>query len=551
MKKRKFSSKEAAEATVTAAVQCKRKRQRTTKTSHLIDPNGHACILLDKTVDWRAKASEMYENLLEKGLNNKVHFVLVASDASVHTRALLLVSMMQNPPALVNRKTDYRVSWAEDVPRPRSVGRVCVRRKDGQVVMPKGNHNMRLCEICMVSRGLLTRQTVIHTRIHTGERPFKCLVIECGKRFMRAADVVTHSRSHTGEKPFKCTVDGCEKAFSMSGSVVTHVRTHTGERPYRCLVSGCEKSFSQTGRLDIHRRRHTGERPLKCHVAGCGKEFISNSGLVSHNRTHTGEKPFKCLALECGQAFARSEHLVNHTRTHTGERPYKCLVDKCGHACSQSSNLKSHGEHVHDIGTHECDICGHNRNSRNRWTDKHGTTIHTCRACYRRVTGKTSRVETDWSDYLDKHLGTDFLMGSDDAALTMGGCSRKRPDKLYGSSTLVELDECDENQHRGSSGSYMCDEKRVSELYDEPSISGKKMVVIRWNPHSYKVPAFKKRQTRPQRLEIMVKLKRKLRENPPEALISVFYICYDADSDRIVQNYPHTMIFDMDDVNRV
>jgi hypothetical protein len=89
------------------------------------------------------------------------------------------------------------------------------------------------------------------------------------------------------------------------------------------------------------------------------------------------------------------------------------------------------------------------------------------------VRGQGSRVEKDWSDYLDKHLGTEFLMGSDRSARSMGGCSLKRPDKLYGSIYTVEVDECDENQHMYANGNYSCEEKRLSELYDEPSIFGK------------------------------------------------------------------------------
>ena len=49
---------------------------------------------------------------------------------------------------------------------------------------------------------------------------------------------------------------------------------------------------------------------------------------------------------------------------------------------------------------------------------------------------------------------------------TLGGCSLKRPDKLYASSDLVEVDECDEHQHKRENGDYTCDEKRLTELYE-------------------------------------------------------------------------------------
>ena len=95
----------------------------------------------------------------------------------------------------------------------------------------------------------------------------------------------------------------------------------------------------------------------------------------------------------------------------------------------------------------------------------------------------------EWSDHVDRALGTAFLVSTDKSLRSQGGCSRRRPDKLYASADLVEVDECDEHQHaRTGSSDYTCDEKRLSEIYDDPSICGKPMVVIRWNPHAYTVP---------------------------------------------------------------
>ena len=155
------------------------------------------------------------------------------------------------------------------------------------------------------------------------------------------------------------------------------------------------------------------------------------------------------------------------------------------------------------------------------------------------MTGKDSRIEIKWSDYVDAELGTNFLMGSDKSLRSLGGCSRKRPDKMYASIDLVELDECDEYQHLRSGSDYTCDEKRLTEIYDEPSICGKTMVVIRWNPDTYKVPAGTKRLGRDQRLEMFVKLKRLLRARPvtpTRPKIEVFYMFYDPDNPLICQN---------------
>jgi hypothetical protein len=90
---------------------------------------------------------------------------------------------------------------------------------------------------------------------------------------------------------------------------------------------------------------------------------------------------------------------------------------------------------------------------------------------------------------------------------------------------MVEDDECDEHQHNDSS--YSCEEKRISEMYDDPSISGKKLVVICWNPHAYKPPKDYVKLDLEARLHLMVELKRYLRKNPPVGLITVYYVCFD------------------------
>ena len=88
----------------------------------------------------------------------------------------------------------------------------------------------------------------------------------------------------------------------------------------------------------------------------------------------------------------------------------------------------------------------------------------------------------------------------------------------------------------------------MSELYDEPSISGKQLVVIRWNPHSYVVPPDKKRLTLDERLQVMVALKQRLRSRPPDALITVFYVCYSADNPHIIRGYPSHFVYGLTDV---
>ena len=163
-----------------------------------------------------------------------------------------------------------------------------------------------------------------------------------------------------------------------------------------------------------------------------------------------------------------------------------------------------------------------------------------CRKCYNKTTGKSSRAEVQMSDYLDNiNKLKPYLVGSDQSFRSMGGCQKYRPDKLYIGKDLVLIVECDEHQHKYNNGTYECDEKRISDCYDE--FPGKKLVVIRWNPDHYN---FSNKKDRNERLMILENTINDILMNSPKEMIYIYYLFYDKDNPRLSQNIKHKLIYE-------
>ena len=79
-----------------------------------------------------------------------------------------------------------------------------------------------------------------HIKIHTGEKPNKC--VDISNQFTLSNHLRSHMRIHTGEKPYKC--EDCGSQFTQRNGLKTHMRIHTGEKPYKC--KNCVSQFTQS-----------------------------------------------------------------------------------------------------------------------------------------------------------------------------------------------------------------------------------------------------------------------------------------------------------------
>lgn len=278
----------------------------------------------------------------------------------------------------------------------------------------------------------------------------------------------------------------------------------------------------------------------------CDYKYLVSSQLkqhILHIHTKATDIPyFNCDDEKCDYKAKTKDALKKHfNRNHNPDVKWiSCDQKDCKSKFIANAELKNHLESIHDIGDHKCELCIKNHNSQIKWKDPlTKKELKICKACFKKATGANSRKELVMSEYLDTmEQIRPFLVGSDVSFKSIGGCSLKRPDKLYMSPDLVLWIECDEFQHKHTNAEYTCDEKRISDSYDE--FSGKKLVVIRWNPDSYKSDTAK--VLFKDRLKSLKDLVLSIIETPPTELIYIYYMYYDIDNDLISRNIPYKLI---------
>lgn len=174
----------------------------------------------------------------------------------------------------------------------------------------------------------------MHTKAHSGVKPFRCTELECNKYFRNTRERTLHvQRVHQKTRPHKCDV--CNEGFFNRQQLNIHILEHTGERPFPC--GDCASRFKTAGQLKQHKlTAHSDARPYKCNQ--CDSAFKQSGLLQRHVRGHENAKPYACT--RCDARFADSSYINIHMRTHTGEKPYSCEV--CGRQFIDQRNMKKH-----------------------------------------------------------------------------------------------------------------------------------------------------------------------------------------------------------------
>ncbi|KAM7125646.1 zinc finger protein 407 isoform 1-T1 [Molossus nigricans] len=215
------------------------------------------------------------------------------------------------------------------------------------------------CKICHFATAQLG-DARNHVKRHLGMREYKCHV--CGVAFVMKKHLNTHLLGKHGvgtpkERKFTCHL--CDRSFTEKWALNNHTKLHTGEKPFKCTWPTCHYSFLTASAMKDHYRTHTGEKSFLCDL--CGFAGGTRHALTKHRRQHTGEKPFKCD--ECNFASTTQSHLTRHKRVHTGEKPYRCPWCDYRSNCAENirKHILHTGKHE-GVKMYNCPKCDYGTN---------------------------------------------------------------------------------------------------------------------------------------------------------------------------------------------
>jgi hypothetical protein len=261
---------------------------------------------------------------------------------------------------------------------------------------------------------------------------------------------------------------------------------------------------------------------LKRHMA-----FKHDIGVTWHQCKHCDSK-FKCKGnLNDHMAFKHDIGVTWHQCKH------------CDSKFKRGCDVNDHMAHTHDIGHKECTVCYKQCGILKQYK---GAGI--CRECAVAYGAKKERIEIKYVNALKKQFDMPFVH---DARVGGNACLSYRPDVLFlDANCKVHIQfELDEHQHGWKSGSYDCDEKRISDIYDEFGDNvPDHYVVVRLNPDSYGNEQHGRNKVFQNRLDHLLEVLHAVRNRPPPHRISIIYMYYDENNHRIAKNIPKYMVND-------
>ena len=358
------------------------------------------------------------------------------------------------------------------------------------------------------------------------------------------AKKICHLRWH------RCDEPGCNYSCKIKGNLKKH-KAYAHDKNvtwFYCNEPECNYKCKQKYDLKKHHANKHNKNVtwFYCDEPGCNykckeKGHLKTHQAFKHNKNVTW---FHCDEPGCNYKCKEKSNLNQHQAFKHNKNVtwFYCNEPECNYKCKHKGNLKIHYQGKHDRGDNPCEMPMCSNIVYNLFQYKG---IGICRQCAKEHGLKKQRIELKYLKALKKKFDFPF---THDQRVQGDQCTRYRPDAMYldaNHKVHIQL-EIDEYQHRLNNGNYSCEEKRISELYDEFKHNvPQHYVVVRLNPDAqFPGQRVDRDKVFRSRIDALAKILHQVRTNPPPELISVVYMYYDVCNHQIVKQFPTYFVDD-------
>lgn len=222
-------------------------------------------------------------------------------------------------------------------------------------VLEEGAERFR-CKKCGIKNHKM-KQHIAHVVQHTGERPFKCKVINCTTTCATWEDLKEHLKAlHFKGNKIMCEI--CGRKFDTKSLLHKHTSDHHNEtvRVFACQY--CDATFPKRFKVVNHEKLHKpgNEKLLKCDL--CDKQFLNGNGRKFHKVKEHGlhVRPWKdrerrnefFTCVRCFNSFSDHGLFKAHKQTcsFVVNENFKCRF--CSQKFQEQYQYQEHEENFHN-----------------------------------------------------------------------------------------------------------------------------------------------------------------------------------------------------------